>query len=105
MSFNRPCLRNNIRINKKVAITDVSYTVNPWLKNLNTDFTLKYCLFWSLELIKNADPDKYKYSGYDIWFDSRSEFSSTNKSMGKNVIFLALKLDHLCILIIWDDIS
>ena len=45
MSFNRPCLRNNIRINKKVAITDVSYTVNPWLKNLNTDFTLKYCLF------------------------------------------------------------
>ena len=103
-SFNRPCLRNNIHINKKVAIIDVSYTVNRWLKNLNTDFTLKYCLFWSLELIKNDDPEKYKYSGYDIWFDSRSEFSSTNKSMGKNVIFLALKLDHLCILIIWGTI-
>ena len=29
-------------------------------------------------LTKNADPDKYKYSSYNIGFDSRSEFSFTD---------------------------
>ena len=43
-------------------------------------------LFGSVKLITNADPDKYKYSGYDIRFDSRSEFSFTDGGMGKNVI-------------------
>ena len=61
-----------------------SYTVNPWLKNLNTDFTLN--TFASVRLTKNADPYKYKYSSCGIIFDSCSEFSFTNGSMGKNVI-------------------
>ena len=37
-------------------------------------FTLKDCLFGFVDLTKNADPDKYKYSGNSIGFDSRSEF-------------------------------
>ena len=45
-----------------------------WLKNLNTDFTLNNCLFGSVKLTKDADPDKYKYSGYSIGFNSHSEF-------------------------------
>ena len=36
----------------------------------------------------NTDPSKYKYSGYGIRFDSRSEFSFTDGSMGKNVRIL-----------------
>ena len=36
--------------------------------------------------ICNADLDKYKYSGYGIGFDSRSEFSFTNGIMGRNGI-------------------
>ena len=36
------------------------------------------CLFGSIKLTKNADPDKYKYCGYSIGFDSRSEFSFTD---------------------------
>ena len=54
--------------------------------NLNTDFTLKNCLFGSVKLTKNADPDKYKYRGYIIGFDSRSEFLFSDESIGKNVI-------------------
>ena len=42
----------------------ISYILTPWLRNLNTDFTLNNCLFGSVRLTKNADPDKYKYSGY-----------------------------------------
>ena len=76
----------NISIPKKVINLYISYTLNPWLRNLNIDFTLKNCLFGSVKLTKNADPDKCKYSGYEIGFDSRSEFSFTDGSVGKNVI-------------------
>ena len=38
-----------------------------------------------MKLTKNADPDKYKYSGYGIGFDSRSKVLFTDRSMGKNV--------------------
>ena len=33
------------------------------------DPTLKHCLFGAVSLTKNADMDKYKYSGYGIGFD------------------------------------
>ena len=52
--FNENCLINNIYIPKKVINIYTSYTVTPWLRNLNTDFTLKNLLFGT----KNTDPDK-----------------------------------------------
>ena len=75
INFNGHCLINNIHILKKVINIYFFYTLNPWLRNLNTDFTLNNCLFGSVKLTKNADPDKYKYNGSDIDFDSHSEFS------------------------------
>ena len=48
----------------------ISYALTPWLRNLSTDFTLDNCSFGSVKLTKNADPDKYKCSGYSIGFDS-----------------------------------
>ena len=38
------------------------------------------------KLAKNADPDKYVYTGYGIGFDLRSEFSLPGGSIGKNFI-------------------
>ena len=38
----------------------------------NNDPTLKNCLFGAVTLTKNADIDKYGYSGYGIGFDRRS---------------------------------
>ena len=35
------------------------------------DPTLKNCLFGAVTLTKNADIDKYGYSGYGIGFDRR----------------------------------
>ena len=64
----------------------ISYTLTPWFRNLNTNFTLKNYLFGSVKVTKNADPGKYKYSGYGVGFDSRSEFLFTDGSFGKNVI-------------------
>ena len=40
---------------------------------------------WS-SLIKNADIDKYGYSGYGIGFDRRSSFSFTGDGFGQNVL-------------------
>ena len=88
LNFNGHCLiNNNISILKKVINLYISYVLNPWLRNLKTDFTLKNCLFGSVKLIKNSGPDKYKYSGYGIGFYSRSEFSFTNGSMEKMLLF------------------
>ena len=49
-------------------------------------FFVQCCLFGSVKLSKNAELDKYKYIGYDIGFDFRSEFSLPDGSMEKNVI-------------------
>ena len=60
---------------------------------LNSDFTLKDCLFGCIELAKNADPDKHAYTGYGVGFDSRSEFLFADGSMGKNVIIFGVDMN------------
>ena len=50
----------------------------------NSDPTLKNCLFSAVTLTKNADIDKYGYSGYGIEFDRRSSFSFLGSGFGQN---------------------
>ena len=87
INFNEHCLINNISIPKKVINLCISYTISPWLRNLNINFTLGNCLFGSVEVTKNADPNKYKYGGYGIEFDLRSELSLP---YGRMSLFLEL---------------
>ena len=77
---------DNISIPKKLINLYISYTLNLQLRNLNTDFTLGNCLFGSTKLTKNADLDKYEYTGYGIGFGSCSECSFTDGGFGKNAI-------------------
>ena len=87
MNFNGHCpIKNNISIAKKVINLYISYTLALQLRNLNTAFKSGNCLFGSVKLIKNADPDKYEYSRYGIRFDSRSESSVIDGNIGRNVI-------------------
>ena len=72
-------------IPNKVISFYISYLLTPWLRNLDTDFTLSNCLFGSVKLTKNADSDKYKYSDYSIRFDSRSELLFKNVSSSVHV--------------------
>ena len=39
-----------------------------------------------MELIKDADVDKYKCISYEIEFDSRSRFLFTDRGFGKDII-------------------
>ena len=41
---------------------------------------------WCSYLTKNADIDKYRYSGYGIGFDRRSSFLFPGGGFGKNII-------------------
>ena len=52
----------------------------------NNDPTLKNCLFGAVTWTKNADIDKYGYSGYGIGFDRRSSFSFPGDGFGQNVL-------------------
>ena len=53
------------------------------VRNLNTDFILNDWLFGSVKLTKNVNPDKYKYSGYGIGFDSRTKVFTYRWKHGK----------------------
>ena len=84
INFNGHCLiKNNISIPKKVTNLYISYTLGLHLRHLNTYFTLGNCLFRSVKLTKNADLDIYNYRGYVREFNSRSEFSLPDGTMGK----------------------
>ena len=61
-------------------------------RDLNSDFTLKDCLFGGAKLAKYAGPDKYVHIGYGIGFDSRSEFSLSDGSVDKNVIIFGVDM-------------
>ena len=46
-----------------------------------------------MQLTNNGNADKNKYSGCDIGFDYRLEFSFTDWSMGENVIIFGTDLN------------
>ena len=43
-------------------------------------------------MTKNADIDKYKYSGYGIGFDRHGSFSSPGAGLGRNVIIFGVDM-------------
>ena len=89
INFNEHCLiNNNISVPKNVMNIHISYIPNPWLRNLNTGFTLNNCLFGCVKLTKNADLDKYKFSRCSIGFYSRSGISFHLEAWEKRSLFL-----------------
>ena len=59
--------------------------------NVN-DPTLKNCLFGAVTLTKNADIDKYGYSGYGIGFDRTGSFSFPSGGFGQNVLIFGVDM-------------
>ena len=58
----------------------------------NNDPTLKNCLFGAVTLTKNADIDKYGYSGYGIGFDRRGSFSFPGGAFGQNILIFGIDM-------------
>ena len=87
LKFKGDCLKQD-----KVTYTHRK-TVNIYIvyelgasSSFNDDPTLKNSLFGTVKLTKNADIDKYQYSGYRIGFDRKSSFSFPGGGFGQNVL-------------------
>ena len=53
---------------------------------------MKNCLFGAVTLTKNADIDKYRYSGYGIGFDRRGSFSFPGGRYSQNVLIFGVDI-------------
>ena len=58
----------------------------------NNDPTLKNCLFGAVTLTKNADIDKYGYSGYGTGFDRKFFFPFPGSGFGQNIIIFGVDM-------------
>ena len=67
----------------KIVNIYIVYEIN---KKEISDPTSENCLFVAVTLTKNADIDKYEYSGYGIGFDRKGSFSFPGGGYGQNVI-------------------
>ena len=87
IKFIGSCLKqsNHIFTHKKVVNIYIVYELAA-SSSLNSDPRIKNCLFGAVTLTKNADIEKYKYSGYGIGFDRRSSFSFPSGGFGQNVL-------------------
>ena len=74
---------------RNVVNSFTAYELHARSRDLNSKFTLGDCLFGAVKLTKNADRDKFGYSGYGIGFDSRPNISK-NFERGKGVITFGL---------------
>ena len=67
--FSGSCLKQDtIRYNHgKIANIHIVYEINKNDNTTSSDPTLENCSFGAVSLTKNADINKYKYSGYWDW--------------------------------------
>ena len=75
VKFKESCLKQDkITYNHgKIVNIYTVYEINKTF-NISSYPTLENCLFRAVSLTKNADIDKYKYSGYGIGFDRHGFF-------------------------------
>ena len=93
VKFNGSCLKQSNKISythKKTVNIYIVYEINKKGNTIISDPTLENCLFGAVTLTKNADIDKYGYSGYGIWFDRKRKFSFLGGGYGQNVIIFGV---------------
>ena len=90
--FNGDLLRQNQVTYNHGAIVNIYIVYETTPDSKASNITLENCLFEAIIINKNADADKYKYSGYGIGFDSRGNFSHPSGENGRNVIIFGADL-------------
>ena len=93
VEFNGSCLKQDKVTFNHGKLVNI-YIVYEISKSINiSDYpTLENCLFGAVSLTKNADIDKYKYSGYGIEFDRHGSFSFPGVRLGANVIYFGVDM-------------
>ena len=93
IKFTGSCLKQSTisYTHLKIVNTYILYELGASSSH-NNDPTLKNCLLGAATLTKNADIDKYGYSGYEIAFDRRSSFSFLGGGFGKNELIFGVDI-------------
>ena len=68
----------------------IVYEINKSI-NIRDYPTLENCSFWAVRQTKNADIDKYKYSGYGTGYDRKGSYSISNE-VSRNVIIFGVNV-------------
>ena len=97
VSFDMSCLKQDKVTFNHGKIVNI-YIVYKIIKianinNRNDNLTVQNALFGAVSLTKNADVNKYKYSGYGIAFDRTSSFSFPGGGNGQNVIIFGVDMN------------
>ena len=94
VQFTESCLKqpNFTFTHKKVVNIYIVYELRASSSNFS-DPTLKNCLFSAVTLTKNADIDKYRYSGHRIGLDRRGSFSFPGGGFGQTVVIFGADMN------------
>ena len=85
--FSGSCLKQPKPEYTQGAIVNIYIVCELGVPGSNNNYpTLQNCLFGAVSLTKNADIDKYRYSGYGIGFDRRSSFSFPGGGFAQNIL-------------------
>ena len=88
VKFNKGCLKQSNKLtNDYGSRVNIYIAFELGASNSNdSNPTLKNCLFSAVTLTKNADIEKYGYSGYGIRFDRRTSFSFPGGGFCQNIL-------------------
>ena len=93
VEFSRSCLKQD-KVTFNYGKTVNIYIVYEITRSINiTDYpTLENCLFGAVSLTKNADINRYEYSGYGKRLDRHGRFSFPGTGLGQNVIIFGVDM-------------
>ena len=98
ISFDMGCLKQDkVTFNHgKIVNIYIAYEIIRIVNitgNKNSNLTVQNALFGAVSLTKNADVNKYKYSGYGIAFDRTSSFPFPGGGIDQNVIIFGVDMN------------
>ena len=94
VKFTGSCLEQSNKLpytDRTIVNIFIAYDLGASNSNVN-DPTLKNCLFGAATLTKNADIEKYGYSGYGIGVDRRTSFSFSGGGFGQDVLIFRVNM-------------
>ena len=86
VTFNRGKRVNSYIVYEIIRIANIN-------GSRNSNLTEQNALFGVVSLTKNADINKYEYSGYGIGFNRTSSFSFPGGGNGQNVIIFGVDMN------------
>ena len=90
-------LKSNFNLNLYVV-----YELNTWLLNPANNFTLKYCLFGTVKLTRNANKSQFAYNGGGITSDGGG-FRSFDIDSARNVVIFGNDNSSSCHIDNWKN--